>query len=325
MSFTGRIYRSRKIAAPGTRFIVLAAILSLAVPVLRAEEAMVSRDGTLMFQAPDENSAVLDILAKGARLNLVEISGEWCKVSSADTSHAGYIRKQSLQIGPQPAEMETRPQDPGSEAYQYLQQQLNQTESKLRQSARTLDSLGKMIEKLDQPVMPVKGRKKAAMKGMTGMPVPSMGLSSAGYAVSLFSGFQYEGKDPTAGLSVLWNPGFIGKLGLEAEGGLIFQQGTQDGSYGTLGLVYPLSMYRGCITPYLAAGGGVVVRDKIVAGATGNDLNPAANLGLGAMLTLRGGLDLRGDLRAVAEFPKSKKKLTGRFYLGLAYCLSAAH
>ena len=217
--------------------------------------------------------------------------------------------------------MDTKLMDPGSEAYQYLQQQLNQTESKLRQSSRTLDSLEKMIERLDQPVMPVKGRKKTAMKGMSGMTVQSASLGTAGYVVSLFSGFQYEGKDPTAGLSVLWNPGFIGKLGLEAEGDLIFQQGTQDAPYGTLGLVYPLRMYSDCITPYLAAGGGVIVRDKIGAGATGNDLNPTANLGLGAMLTIRGGLDLRGDLRAVAEFPKSKNKLTGRFYLGLAYCL----
>ncbi|OGG03022.1 MAG: hypothetical protein A3F83_05545 [Candidatus Glassbacteria bacterium RIFCSPLOWO2_12_FULL_58_11] len=321
MSPAGRIKHSKKIAMPRNGYIVLAAIFFLAVPFLRAEEAMVIRDGTLMFQMPNESSAVLDILAKGARLNLVEVSGDWCKVSTADPDHAGYIRKLSLRVGPPPSGIETPPQDPGSEAYQYLQQQLDQTESKLRQSARTLDSLEKMLEMLEQPVMPVKGRRKAAMKGVSGMAVPSMSLGSAGFAASLFSGFQYEGKDPTAGLSLVWNPGFSGTLALEAEGGLIFQQGTQDVPYGTLGLLYPLGMYRNCITPYLAAGGGVIVRDKIITGATGNDLNPTANLGLGAMLILRGGLDLRGDLRAVAEFPKSKYKLTGRFYLGLAYCL----
>ena len=315
MKFLSSKAESSAFSSLALRILLVAALILFTAGSAAGQEAVVNRDGSLLFQEPDDESAVLDILSRGTKLQMLEQVGQWCKVLTSDSAQQGFVRRDAVRIGAVPPDMLEPSVEPGSEAYQNLQRELGKSEARLRQTQRVLENLERMLEKLEQAdqAVPESGRESGMAK-----PVES-GLNSHSFGFNVYSGLFFDDTDYTVGLSSLWSPEFIKPLGIEIEGGLTFLGDQQEAVYANLGLIFPFWIGWERINPYLAMGGGLIRRETGPLRLTETELNPLANLGAGILLNLKGSLDLRADLRSVVEFSKTEDKFDGRFYLGLSY------
>jgi len=297
------------------RILLVAVLILFTAGSAAGQQAVVKRDGSLLFQEPDDESAVLDILSRGTKLRIVEQVGQWCKVLTSDSERQGFVSRDAVRIGGVPPDMLEPSVEPGSEAYENLQRELDKSEARLRQTRRVLENLERMLEKLEQAKQagPESGRQPGMAK-----PVQSS-LHFHSFGFNIYSGLFFDGTDYTVGLSSLWSPGFIKPLSIEIEGGVAFLEDQQEAVYANFGLIFPFWIGWERITPYLAMGGGLIRRETGPLRLTETDLNPLADLGAGILLNLKGGLELRADLRSVVEFSKTEDKFDGRFYLGLSY------
>jgi len=306
------------------RILLAAALVLFAAGSASGQEAVVSRDGSLLFQEPEDESAVLDILSRGTKLRILEQAGQWCKVLTSDSAQQGFIRTDVVLIGALPPdEMLKSSARPGSESYQNLQRELDKSEARLRQTQQVLENIERLLEKLEQPQQAVPGsgtEPETALKSQAGTAWPvESSLYSHSFGLNVYSGLLFDGMDYTVGISSLWSPAFIKPLSVEIEGGFTLLENQQEAVSASLGLVFPLWMAWEWINPYLVMGGGVVRRETGPLRQSETDLNPLANLGVGVLVNLKSNLNLRADLRSVVEFSETEDKFDGRFYLGLSY------
>ncbi len=305
------------------RILLVAALILFATGGAIGQEAVVNRDGSLLFQEPDDESAVLDILSRGTKLQMIEQLGQWCKVLTSGSAQQGFISRDAVRIGTMLPGMMQPSVRSGSEAYQNLQSELDKSETRLRQTQRALENIERMLEKLGQlnQAAPESSRESEMIvkreADITG-PVESS-LYSHSFGFNLYSGLYFDGRDNTVGVSSLWSPAFIRPLSIEIEGGLTFLEDQDEAIYANFGLIFPFWTGWEWMNPYLAMGGGVLRRETGPPRLSDTDINPLANLGAGVVLNLKGGLNLRADLRSVVEFSNTEDKFDGRFYLGLSY------
>ncbi|MEA1996268.1 MAG: hypothetical protein U9N45_01450 [Gemmatimonadota bacterium] len=118
-----------------------------------ARQAVVGRDGALIFQEPAGDSVVLDILAMGTGLEVVGHSGLWCKVALPGSSRSGFIRRAALK-GTRSEAVVMKGGGEGGEGLKHdpasIQGRLDRIEAKLRKARRMLDDLEQIIELIFQ-------------------------------------------------------------------------------------------------------------------------------------------------------------------------------
>ena len=283
----------------GRLLLVLLFIILLPIS-LRAEQVVLGRDGTLVFQAPGGGSTVLDILPRGTRLELVNRGEQWSEVLLMESNTRGFIRTDALQ----PFAETTVRAEAGISAqytsplYNTLQQELDKSDAKIRKIESTMDQLEKMIEMYAQSGSGMIGalaesRRKDALRGGPGV---DRHLAYS-YGFQVFGGVYFEGKDFTAGGAVSWFPELLAGFGLELEGGYLAMEDDRSGTSLNLSLLYPLPLKRAGLLPFIAGGGGVVRLTDGDAGL-GSDNRVATHLGLGAFYRLSDDFNLRGELRA---------------------------
>ena len=315
MNFLSSKAESSVFASLALRILLVAALILFTAASAAGQQAVVTSDGSLLFQEPDDESAVLDILSRGTKLQIVEEMGQWCKVLTSDSAQQGFVRKDAVRIGAVPPEALDPSAEPGSEAYQNFQRELDKSEVRLRQTQRILGNLERMLEKLEQAEQAVV---EGGLESTMAKPVEG-GLRSHSLGFNIYSGLFFDGTDYTVGLSSIWSPSFIKPLGIEIEGGLTFLEDQQEAVYANFGLIFPFWIGWERINPYLAMGGGLIRRETGPLRLTETNLNPLANLGVGILLNLKGSLELRADFRSVVEFSETEDKFDGRFYLGISY------
>ncbi len=307
------------------RILLIAALILFAAGGAIGQEAVVTRDGSLLFQEPDDESAVLDILSRGTELQMLEQVGQWCKVLTSDSAQQGFIRRDALRIDAIVPGMMQPSVRSGSEAYQNLQRELDKSETSLRQTQRALENLERMLKSLGQLKQDVPESSRESemiVKREAGITRPvESSLYSYSFGFNLYTGLYFDGRGNTVGASSLWSPAFVKPLSIEIEGGFTFLEGQDEAIYANLGLIFPFWVGWEWMSPYLAMGGGVVRRETGPPRLSDTDINPLANLGVGVLLNLKGGLNLRADLRSVVEFGNTEDKFDGRFYLAMSYLL----
>ncbi|MBN2289141.1 MAG: hypothetical protein JXQ83_07395 [Candidatus Glassbacteria bacterium] len=285
---------------------------------LRAEEAAVGRDGTLVFQSPDGSSAVLDILPRGTRLELVKRGEEWSEVMLPESNTRGFVRTSALQLSAMAAAQEGKAllSGPASPLYNTLQEELNKSDAKIRRIEQAVSHLEGMVDKYTQADSAMHGKRGAKGKALRSQEFPEAGGSWAGYrGFDLFSGMYTKEKDLTIGGAVSWFPESMSGFGLELEAGYLFLEGDRRGAGLSLDLLYPLGWSRPWLMPYLCAGGGLFYLSGV--DGAGSETNPSANLGAGALCPLSSGFSLRPDLRLFASFNDGERNIDGRFFLAL--------
>ena len=297
----------------------LSVVLLAAVCVHGAGRVTVIRDGSLIFAAPDNSAAVLDILSRGTILEVLEEGVEWHIVRTSDGGSEGYIRSESVSETSVPDSFRPDSVRVGSLQYLQLQRSLDEAQDKMRQIAGTLERLNTKLDRAEAAEMaaavePAGSRPGAGAEagGMSG------GEEDRNICISAFYGAMIDDTDFTAGLSAAWFPGLPAGLGVELEAGAIFPEGVGDIYWGQLGVRYPLGNW-GRITPYAAAGGGVI-RRKYSSGTTVDivETNPLVTAGAGLMVKLAGPAAVLTDFRYVWEFAAGGTQQDGRVYIGAA-------
>ncbi|MFC1614335.1 hypothetical protein ACFL5K_03475 [Gemmatimonadota bacterium] len=297
---------------PRVSVFCLSLLLFALLPVsLSAEKVAVGRDGTLIFQSPSADSAVLDILPRGETMELVDRGEQWSEVLLDDSS-SGFIRTEDIRS---PAEITTGSREEvttqSSSLYGILQGELTKSDEKIRRIELAIDQLEQMVAMYAQTDSTRALSENAGRGKVTGA-----GASSSGkFGFLVFSGLYFEEKELTAGLAASWFPEALKGLGLELEGGYHAMKNDLQGGTFNLNLLYPLGREDSRIRPYLSAGGGIFY----TSGSNERDSNmdTAANLGLGALCPLSHGVNLRLDTRLFVRFMDGEQKSDGRFYLAL--------
>ena len=299
-----------------SRIFLLLFLLVLFPGSLSAEEVAVGRDGTLVFQSPNADSAVLDILPRGRIMELVDRGSQWSEVVLND-SNSGFIRSEDL-INPAELSYGSREEvtSQSSSLYRTLQDELNKSDEKIRKIELAMDQLEKVVEMYAQndSAMGLSNGKFPGSKGrgkISGEDAPLSGR--LGFLV--FSGLYFEEKELTAGLAVSWFPRALKGLAFELEGGYHAMKNDLQGGTVNLNLLYPIGSEDLRFRPYLSAGSGIFY----TSGSNGqkSDIDTSANLGLGAVCPLSHGVSLRLDSRLFFRFMDGEQKNDGRFYLAL--------
>ena len=191
------------------RFLLMLLFIILLPISLRADQVVLGRDGTLVFQAPSSESTVLDILPRGTRLELVNRGEQWSEVLILESNTRGFIRTDAFQFSAETAgraEAGISPQYT-SPLYNTLQQELDNSDAKILKIERTMDQLEKMIGMYAQSGSgmigaPAESRRKDVLREVPGEDSPL----AYSYGFHVFSGVYFEGNDFTAGGAVSWFP-----------------------------------------------------------------------------------------------------------------------
>ncbi|HUU27393.1 MAG TPA: SH3 domain-containing protein [archaeon] len=283
-----------------------------------AEQALVAKDGSLIFTEPSSEAAVLDIVPRGTRLEVMEQTGDWCKVLLEDTSRTGFIRRDALQLKSDISSMSEMAPVREESLYGSLQRQLDNCETKLRQAQRLLDNLEQMIDLVGKSSQAKGQRGRGSRRVGQEKKKTGENFFTTSYGFSFFTGFYLDRRDVTTGGSVVWSPVFFKGLGLEFEGGYTFLEQNKGAACLNLGLVYPLPWKMPKLRPYAAFGGGMI-RFQAEGADSKAVIDPTLNLGAGALVPLFGKVSLRADMRSTVEFADSERRFDGRFYLALHY------
>jgi len=295
-------------------------LLLLSVECAHAEIAVVVRDGSLVFEEPNSDSAVLDILARGTDLEVLERGGDWCKVLLPDMSREGYIRTDAVETGESVSSQYQRAPGTSSSLFLKLQGKLDNTEAKLRQALRLLDNLEQMLELQETGKLGEAGGGAGASAERFAPGESRLArMASGNLSFNIFYGLFFKDNDFTAGGSLVWSPRFFAPFSLEVESGSTFLAGEKDALYANLDLLYPLPWEIRGIRSYLALGAGMVRLELESGAGIRKEVNPAANLGIGAIVPLVGKLNLRADMRSRLEFRDGEKVRKERFYLAFYY------
>lgn len=303
---------------------------------LRAEEVEIMRDGSLVFELPNDRAAVLDILPRGTRVELMDRGPQWSEVMLSAPTRRGYIRTEALlpssasmprQEIPSPAApppQTARPaatvqQSAGSgPVYDNMMHSLDRTESRIRALERTLKDMLEMVDSLEMrrldPRFP--GRSRTYNDpGMGGPAGPRWAIQSVG-------GYYLDSRDYLAGVSLLWRPRGLKGISFELEGGYLIQDlpGADGAVTLNLGTVLPLGPSDWRVLPYAAAWAGAV-RRQYAATETGPDTNPLASVGLGGFIRLSERVHLRAEFRSVFEFAEGDTGSDQRVGLSLGFRL----
>ncbi len=307
------IRRIRRIAV-----VLLSTLLLTGICVYAAGSLTVIRDGSLIFAKPDNSSAVMDILARGTVLEVLEEGTKWHRVRTSDGGAEGYIRSESVGKKIVPGAFKPDSVRVGSPQYLQLQRSLDSAQEKLQRIAGLLDTMetriayGATADSLSR-AGPAGSRLKAGA-GAGGI----FGQGSEyDKAVTVFYGAMVENTDFAAGLSAAWFPGLPAGLGLEFEAGALFPEGVDNAYWGQAGVRCPLQRWESVI-PYAAVAAGVIRRKlPVVGGSPATDTNALLSAGGGVILRLAGAVAITADVRYVWEFAEIKTQADGRGYLGV--------
>jgi len=282
-----------------TRLLFLLLFFALLTTNLRAEQAAVSRDGTLLFQEPSGGAAVLDILPRGTRLELVRRGEQWSEVLIVESDTRGFIRTTALiSLAEATAPLEAGfSLEEASPLYESLRRDLDESDSKIEKIERTLDQLEKMVRiysRLDSGML---GASRESGKPEAWSETLQAGCP-LGYSLGfqLFSGAYLKEKDFTAGGAVSWFPKTTAGFGIELEGGYISLKAGEKGTSLNLSLLYPLPLKSSRLLPFVLGGGGAVRMNAAGSGSV-YKTRATAHLGLGALYRLSDGFSLRAELR----------------------------
>lgn len=307
---------------PQSRFVrkftvVFVTIMLTVCYAFAQQQVTVVRDGSLIFAAPDNTSAVMDILSRGTTLELLEEGGEWHLVRTSDGGGQGYIRSEAVSVDIMPRAFDPDSVRVGSPEYLLLQRSLDEAQEKIRRIGETLERLDSRIEQAEMDSSDMTGAPAGSRPGAGAGAGGMMGLAS-GYdrTISIFYGAMLENTDFAAGLSAAWFPGLPAGLGLEFEAGAIFPENVDNAYWGQLDVRYPLANWERAM-PYLAAGVGMI-RRSISIGSSGEltDNNALTTAGGGLVLRLAGAAALQIDLRYSWEFAQDETRGDGRVYIG---------
>lgn len=290
---------------------VITCLLGLSYISSYAEQATVVRDGSLLFELPDVNSSVVDILPKGKIVETVARSGDFTEVVLSENGTRGFLRNTALtgtDVSLEP------PKNISSMSAEESFNSMNRDLDNLEQNVMVLDKkLGQfenLKEKLPEPAaMPLEKEKKFP-------PAPFSSTMSVG----VFGGYLTEVSGATGGISILWFSGKLSGVALELEATYSSLDYERE-SYGfNAGLLFPFPWkVIDRLTPYIVAGGGMdwagdgivnstVIKSQSIAGFSA---------GGGIMAEINTKTRLRADFRTMLKIADSEDYYEGRGYLSL--------
>lgn len=301
---------------------------------LAAQNVTIMRDGSLVFEQPGERSAVLDILPRGANVELVDRGPVWCEIILRNPTRRGFIRADALNPAPD-SEMQLPKRDlppavtPSPEAavslsagsaFENQMHVLDGTERRIRDLDRSLIEINELVDtlKLMRLQQVARGPVKRNSKPVQEDSGREQGSDHPRLAVNAFAAYFPDSREILAGAGVLWRPSVLRGVNLELNAGyLIPDDSGVDGSYlAEAGVLSPLGLRYSVFRPYLAVSAGIVRRDPGVTGVKGRT-DMLVSAGAGTFVEFSSRSMLRIEVRQNMEFLDGNRHDDRR--IGLAF------
>ena len=276
-----------------------------------AEKATVIRDGSLLFELPDVNSSVVDILPKGKQVEKVAPSGEFTEVVLPENGTRGFLRNTALtgtNSSLEPPISETSMS--AEENYNSMNRDLDNLEQSVTVLDKSLSQLEELKENKPEPVVVPEGEDKM---------FPPAPFSSK-VSVGAFAGYLTEASEATGGVNLLWFPDKLGGFAVELEASYSSLD-YNISAYGfNAGLMIPFPWkLMDKFVPYVAAAGGMELLSDGKAGNTSIESRTvtAFNVGGGIVARVSRTIMLRADFRTILKVDDNDERYEGRGYLSL--------
>jgi len=288
-------------------------------PSPAAQNVIIMRDGSLVFEQPGERSAVLDILPRGASVELVDRGPVWCEIILRNPTRRGFIRADALTPAPE-SEMQLPERDlpsaappapkaavplPAGSDFENRMRALDGTEQRIRELDRSLIEINGLVDTLNllhlQQI--AGGTVKRSSRTVQEENSREQVSDHPRLAANALAAYFPDSREILAGAGILWRPSALHGMSLELNAGyLIPDDSGVDGSFlAETGALLPLGLKYSALRPYLAVSGGIVRRDPGVTGVKART-DMLVSAGAGTFIELSSRSMLRIEARQSMEF-----------------------